>query len=126
MNEMNDNLKHAIQILKKGGLVAFPTETVYGLGADAHCLQAIQKVYAVKNRPNHHPVIVHIAAKMQWPDWASAFSADANALADAFWPGPLTLILKKAPHVPDAITGGQDTVALRVPEHPLTLNLLTQ
>lgn len=117
-------IQQAAHILKAGGVVAFPTETVYGLGADAENTQALARLYAIKGRPTNHPVIVHLACKEQLADWAVDIPAEAFALADAFWPGPLTLILKKADKVPDAVTGGQDTVGIRVPDHPVTLALL--
>lgn len=117
-------IQQAAHILKAGGLVAFPTETVYGLGADAENLQALAKLYAIKGRPVNHPVIVHLACKEQLADWAREIPNPALVLADAFWPGPLTLILKKTDRVPDAVTGGQDTVGIRVPDHPVTLALL--
>lgn len=114
----------AAAILRAGGLVAFPTETVYGLGADASNEAAIKKVFAAKGRPHDHPLIVHIASAAQLNDWARDIPPAAQTLAKKFWPGPLTLILKRAAHVIDLITGGQDTVALRVPAHPLAQALL--
>lgn len=114
----------AIKILKKGGLVAFPTETVYGLGADAKNPKALKKIFAAKGRPIDHPLIVHIAETAALSDWACDIPEEAWILANAFWPGPLTLILKKAPGVPDLVTGGQDTIGLRVPNHPVALELL--
>ena len=104
--------------------MAFPTETVYGLGADASNSAAVAKIFAAKGRPQDHPLIVHVAG-MQWlPQWASEIPPAAHKLAAAFWPGPLTLILKRAESVPDCVTGGQDTVGLRIPGHPLALALL--
>lgn len=117
-------IQWAADLLKAGGLVAFPTETVYGLGADAENPAALAKLYAVKGRPTHHPVIVHLARPEQLSDWAIEIPAAAQWLADAFWPGPLTLILKRSGRVPDAVTGGQETVGLRVPDHPVALALL--
>ena len=117
-------LTRAIATLRAGGLVAFPTETVYGLGADASNPEAIKKVFAAKGRPHDHPLIVHIASSAQMPGWAREVPAAAHTLAQKFWPGPLTLILKRAPGVSDLVTGGQDTVALRVPSHPLAQALL--
>src|SRR4029077_3774444 len=114
----------AAQILREGGLVAFPTETVYGLGADASSGAALRRLYAVKGRPAAHPVIVHLASVSQLGDWAVDMSFSARALADAFWPGPLTIVLRRAPHVLDEVTGGRDTVGLRVPNAPLALSLL--
>lgn len=121
---LEEKLNQAIEILKRGGLIAMPTETVYGLAADAQNPEALQKIFTVKQRPADHPLIVHIASKDQLMDWASDIPACAYALADAFWPGPLTLILKKAKHVSDLVTGGQGTIGLRVPGHPVALALL--
>lgn len=117
-------IQQAAEILKAGGVVAFPTETVYGLGADAENTEALAKLYAIKGRPSNHPVIVHIASAGQLSDWAVEIPEQAFLLAEAFWPGPLTLILKRASKVPDAVTGGQETVGVRVPNHPVTLALL--
>ncbi len=117
-------LAHAVDLLRAGELVAFPTETVYGLGADAADPAAVAKIFAAKGRPADHPLIVHLPSVAHLPRWAREVPAEAEQLAAAFWPGPLTLILKRQPHVPDAVTGGQDTVGLRVPDHPLALDLL--
>jgi L-threonylcarbamoyladenylate synthase len=114
----------AVEVLRRGGLVAFPTETVYGLGADAGNETAVGRIFAVKGRPRNHPVIVHLAEPVNIKAWAADVPADAWALAEAFWPGPLTLILPRAPHVPDAVTGGIGTVGLRVPNQPLALELI--
>jgi L-threonylcarbamoyladenylate synthase len=114
----------AAAILKSGGLVAFPTETVYGLGADASSAQAVAKIFTAKGRPSDLPVIVHLANIDQISDWAVDIPEEAWTLARKYWPGPMTLILKRAPHVLDAITGGQDTVGLRVPSHPVAHALL--
>jgi L-threonylcarbamoyladenylate synthase len=114
----------AATILKSGGLVAFPTETVYGLGADASSAPAVAKIFAAKGRPNDHPVIVHLASADQIREWAVDIPEEAWTLAHKFWPGPMTLILKRAPRVLDAVTGGQDTVGLRVPSHPFAHALL--
>lgn len=105
-------------------MVAFPTETVYGLGADAASAAALAKVFALKGRPETHPVIVHLADANALEAWAREIPDGARRLAHAFWPGPLTLILKRAPHVLDAVTGGQDTVGVRVPAHPVAQSLL--
>ncbi|MCX7207470.1 MAG: L-threonylcarbamoyladenylate synthase [Proteobacteria bacterium] len=121
---MTSNLDQALALLKAGELVGIPTETVYGLAADAAQPLAVAKIFAAKGRPNDHPVIVHIAGKAQLNDWAMDIPDDAWKLADAFWPGPLTLILKKQPHVSYAVTGGQDSVGLRAPDHPITHELL--
>jgi L-threonylcarbamoyladenylate synthase len=104
--------------------VAFPTETVYGLGADAGNPAAVERLFAVKGRPRTHPVIVHLAEATAVKGWAAEVPRDAWALADAFWPGPLTLILPAAAHVPGGVTGGAATVGLRVPAQPLALELL--
>ena len=117
-------IDEAVAILRQGGLVAIPTETVYGLAADARNPQAIQRIFALKGRPADHPLIVHIADAKQLPDWAIDIPDLAYRLADAFWPGPLTLILNKHPDVPDAVTGGQDSIGLRCPANDLSLELL--
>ena len=117
-------ITRAVATLRAGGLVAFPTETVYGLGADASNAAAIKKVFAVKGRPHDHPLIVHVASAAQITDWARDIPHAAHTLAQKFWPGPLTLILKRAKGVSDLVTGEQDTVALRVPSHPLAQALL--
>jgi L-threonylcarbamoyladenylate synthase len=104
--------------------VAFPTETVYGLGANASDPAAVAKIFAAKGRPQDHPVIVHLAAIDSLPLWAGEIPPAAQKLAAAFWPGPLTLILQRAGGVPDCVTGGQDTVGLRIPNHPVALELL--
>lgn len=118
------DIEHAVAVLKSGGLVAFPTETVYGLGADASNADAVAKIFAVKGRPASHPLIVHLADGVQVANWAREVPEAAMKLARKFWPGPLTLILRRAREVSDAVTGGQDTVALRVPSHPVALQLL--
>ena len=114
----------AVAVLRAGGLVAFPTETVYGLGADASNPAAVGKIFRAKGRPAAHPVIVHIADPVQAANWAREMPDAAHRLARAFWPGPLTLILKRSRGAIDEVTGGQDTVALRVPSHPLAQQLL--
>ena len=121
---MND-IQRAVQLLRQGELVALPTETVYGLGADALNPDAVAKIFTAKGRPSDHPLIVHLADAGQIMTWAREVPKDAIALARAFWPGPLTLILKKDESVPDLVTGGQDTVGLRVPDHPVALELLS-
>ena len=110
--------------LKAGDLVAFPTETVYGLGADASNSEAVARIYSVKGRPNDHPLIVHIACMDRMGDWASDVPEYAIALARSFWPGPMTLILKRSELAGDFITGGQDSVGVRVPDHVVALALL--
>ena len=114
----------AARALEQGALVAFPTETVYGLGADAENPAAVAAIYAAKGRPQDHPVIVHLAPGAPLDYWAADIPREAHALADAFWPGPLTMILKRAPNIPDAVSGGQDTVGLRCPSHPVAIALL--
>jgi L-threonylcarbamoyladenylate synthase len=118
-------IERAVEVLRAGGLVAFPTETVYGLGADAGNPQAVRKIYLAKGRPRNHPLIVHIAEARQLTDWAARLPPQAIRLAERYWPGPLTLILERAAHVHDAVTGGQATIALRVPSHPVAQALLT-
>jgi L-threonylcarbamoyladenylate synthase len=117
-------LATAARRLREGHLVAFPTETVYGLGADAANPQAVHAIFAAKGRPTDHPVIVHLPGVEHVARWVRAFPAGARKLAAEFWPGPLTLILPRAPHVPDAVTGGQDSVGLRVPSHRIARELL--
>jgi len=107
-------------------LVAFPTETVYGLGADASSPAAVRKIFEAKDRPATHPVIVHLADAAQTANWAREVPEGARRLTRKFWPGPLTIILKRASNVSDVVTGGQDTVALRVPSHPLAQLLLAR
>jgi L-threonylcarbamoyladenylate synthase len=107
-----------------GDLVAFPTETVYGLGADASNSEAVARIYSVKGRPNDHPLIVHIASMERMGDWASDVPEYAIALAREFWPGPMTLVLKRSELAADFVTGGQDTVGVRVPNHVVALALL--
>ncbi len=113
-----------MEILRQGGLVAFPTETVYGLGADASNAKAMARLYAVKRRPADHPVIVHFASAEAAFAWAREVPEGAKALAQRFWPGPLTLILKRSDRAKDFVTGGQDAVGLRVPSHPVAQELL--
>jgi len=114
----------AVGILKQGGLVALPTETVYGLAADAKNPEAVAKVFAVKGRPSNHPLIVHMGSKEELNEWATDIPEVAWKLAETFWPGPLTLLLRRKPEVPASIVGGHETIALRVPSHPLTLAVL--
>ena len=118
-------IEQAVDALRRGELVAFPTETVYGLGAAARDADAVARLYAVKGRPAEHPVIVHLAHRAQLGSWARDVSSVMDALAAAFWPGPLTLVVPRAPGVPDRVTGGADTVGLRVPDQPLALALLS-
>lgn len=115
----------AADILRAGGLVAIPTETVYGLAADALNEAAVRRIFAAKGRPMTHPLIVHLSDANQLTAWARDIPDAAWRLAKAFWPGPLTMILKKQPHVPAIVTGGQATVGLRVPAHPVARAVLT-
>ena len=117
-------LVEAVRRLKAGDLVAFPTETVYGLGADARNPAAIAKIYALKRRPSGHPLIVHLASIDEVAGWAAHVPDAAVRLAERFWPGPLTLILPRAAGVADALTGGQSSIGLRVPSHPVAQGLL--
>ena len=119
-----DAMASAAGHLVAGDLVAFPTETVYGLGADASNSRAVARIYSVKGRPNDHPLIVHIASMERMGDWASEVPEYAIALARSFWPGPMTLILKRSELAGDFITGGQDSVGVRVPDHVVALALL--
>ncbi len=120
---LND-LDHACHLLRQGALVAVPTETVYGLAGDANNPEAVRRIFALKGRPAEHPLIVHLASTEVAHRWARHWPEEAERLAQAFWPGPMTLILPKAEHVLDVVTGGQDTVGLRVPAHPLLRELL--
>ncbi|MBL8955382.1 MAG: threonylcarbamoyl-AMP synthase [Myxococcaceae bacterium] len=121
---MEQLITEAVGVLKRGGLVALPTETVYGLGADAENELAVRHIFAVKRRPASHPLIVHVASARHAKAWARELPVHFDALARAFWPGPLTLVVWRSDRASDAVTGGQDTVALRVPDHPLALELL--
>jgi L-threonylcarbamoyladenylate synthase len=115
----------AADVLRRGGLVAFPTETVYGLGADALNVGAVRRIFEVKGRPTSHPLIVHLGAASWLETWARDVPDSAHRLAARFWPGPLTLILKRSARVGDHVTGGQDTVGLRVPGHEIARALLS-
>jgi L-threonylcarbamoyladenylate synthase len=119
-------LKEAANSLKQGNLVAFPTETVYGLGADATNKDAVARIYDVKGRPTGHPLIVHISSINNLDKWAQQIPEYAITLARTFWPGPMTLILPRTELAKDFITGGQDNVGIRVPSHPLALSLLKE
>jgi L-threonylcarbamoyladenylate synthase len=120
-----DALSSAAQLLKAGGLVALPTETVYGLGADATNKDAVSRIYKVKGRPADHPLIVHIHSMQSLGEWADEIPSYAIALARDFWPGPMTLVLKRSILAEDFVTGGQPTVGLRVPDHVVALALLS-
>lgn len=122
--ECSAQIDLAVTQLRAGGLVGMPTETVYGLAADASNADAVAQIFALKGRPNDHPVIVHVADSSQLVHWAARVPDAAWQLAQAFWPGPLTFILPRHPSVKDAVTGGQDTVGLRAPNHPVALELL--
>lgn len=119
-------IRLAVAVLRAGDVVAIPTETVYGLAADATNEHAIAKIFAVKGRPTNHPLIVHIGFAGQLDDWAVDISDHARVLADAFWPGPMTLLLRRSAKAIDAVTGGRDTVGVRVPAHPVALELLKE
>lgn len=121
---LQEQIQEAIEALRAGDLVVFPTETVYGLGANANNPDAVRKIFRVKERPSTHPVIVHIDHPRYLQRWVRDMTPEAMKLAEAFWPGPLTLVAKRAPAVNDVITGGQDTVAIRVPNHPIAQQLL--
>ncbi len=124
-SELQKQIDAAVRQLQAGGTVAFPTETVYGLGADISIPSAIRQIYEIKGRPTSHPLIVHFANISQLQYWAKEIPKSAWKLATHFWPGPLTLILKRSQHVPQNVTGGQNTVGLRIPYHPVALALLT-
>lgn len=117
-------LQAAVEKLQGGELVAFPTETVYGLGADAENPQAVSKIYQAKGRPQNHPVIVHVAPDADMSYWVKSVPEEARQLIKAFWPGPLTLILTRADHIPDAVSGGQASIGIRCPSHPIAQALL--
>jgi L-threonylcarbamoyladenylate synthase len=123
---VNPEVRRAAEILRAGGLVAFPTETVYGLGADASSAAAVARLYAAKGRPAGHPVIVHFAEGARAFEWAREVPAAAKKLAEHFWPGPLTMVLKRSSRAGDFVTGGQDSVGLRVPAHPVAQELLRE
>jgi L-threonylcarbamoyladenylate synthase len=125
-NCTQDVIERAAKALKDGHLVAFPTETVYGLGADATNKKAVSQVYSVKGRPTGHPLIVHISSTYQLDKWAIDIPEYAKKLASEFWPGPMTLILKRSSLAKDYITGGQSNVGLRVPSQPIALALLAE
>jgi L-threonylcarbamoyladenylate synthase len=125
-NPIQNEIKMAAKALKEGHLVAFPTETVYGLGADAVNERAVSRVYSVKGRPKDHPLIVHISSINQLVKWAVDIPEFAIKLADEFWPGPMTLILKKGELAKESITGGQESIGLRIPDQPVALKLLEE
>ncbi len=117
-------IEEAVEALRAGDLVVFPTETVYGLGANASNPAAVRKIFEVKGRPPDHPVIVHLDDPRYLHRWVSSLPPVAEQLAAKFWPGPLTLILPKADNVNDIVTGGQDSIGIRVPSHPMAQQLL--
>ncbi len=117
-------IRDAARRLERGELVAFPTETVYGLGADAENPCDVTYIYEAKGRPSNHPVIVHVAPEADLSYWTTDISDDARKLIAAFWPGPLTLILKRAAHIPNTVSGGQDSIGIRCPSHPVAQALL--
>lgn len=123
---ISDSIEKAVEILNREELVAIPTETVYGLAGNIHSEKAILKIYALKKRPFFNPLIVHIHAMHQLGELAQSIPEKAQLLADAFWPGGLTMVLKKQANVPSLVTSGKDTVAIRMPDHPVTLKLLKQ
>jgi L-threonylcarbamoyladenylate synthase len=123
---LNLQVRRAAEILRAGGLVAFPTETVYGLGADASSAAAVARLYAAKGRPADHPVIVHFESAEQAFAWGRDIPDAARKLAARYWPGPLTLIVKRSARAQDFVTGGQDSVGLRVPSHPVAQDLLRE
>ena len=116
-----ETISSAAKVLKDGDLVAFPTETVYGLGADAQSPDAVRRIYEVKGRPEDHPLIVHISEISDLEVWAKEIPDYAIDLARSFWPGPMTLVLKRSELAKDLITGGQDTVGIRVPDRPVAI-----
>lgn len=126
MSIISSDISKAIHFLTKGDIVAIPTETVYGLAGNIFLEDAINKIFDVKQRPRFNPLIVHLNNMNQVEDIVKEFPKKAQLLAKAFWPGPLTLILPKKSTVPDAVTAGKDTVAIRIPDHPVTLKLLKQ
>ena len=124
MASTSHEIDDAARLLEQGKLVAFPTETVYGLGADAENPAAIARIYAAKGRPSNHPLIVHLPVNADLAYWVGAIPEQASALIDRFWPGPLTLILPRAAHIPDAVAGGQASIGVRCPSHPVAQALL--
>jgi len=119
-----ERIERAVEVLRRGGVVAFPTETVYGLGADARDARAVQRVFEIKGRPATNPVIVHVASADVARRYAATWPAAAASLVERFWPGPLTIVLPKTDQIVPAVTAGRHTVGLRCPDHPLTLELL--
>ena len=126
LGKPRENIIKAAQALQDGQLVAFPTETVYGLGADATNEHAVKRIYEVKKRPTNHPLIVHIASLQKFPIWAASIPDYVNELAKNFWPGPVTFILKRSHLAKNFITGNQELVGVRIPKHPVALQLLLE
>lgn len=124
--EVSTDVGRAAAVIRAGGLVAIPTETVYGLAADGTNESAVRRIFEVKRRPLDHPLIVHLASADQVGDWTAEMNESASRLTVAAWPGPLTVLLRRGPDVLDAVTGGLDTVGLRVPAHPMTADLLAR
>ena len=124
LNVITTEVDRAADAIRAGGLVAIPTETVYGLAADARNAAAVRRIFEVKGRPGDHPLIVHLASAAEVDDWTGEVSDAARRLIGAAWPGPLTVIVPRSDRVLDEVTGGRDTVGLRVPAHPLTLDLI--
>lgn len=120
------DIGRAVDILRSGGVVGLPTETVYGLGADASNAEAVKRIFQIKGRPTDHPLIVHVADVETARTWSRHWTPEAESLAQAFWPGPLTLIVERAKHVLDVVTGNRDTVALRCPSHPMMHKVLVE
>ena len=126
LSDTTENIALAANIIADGGLVAFPTETVYGLGADALNAEAVGKVYAAKGRPSDNPMIVHIASKADFARLTPYITEDMEKLMEAFWPGPLTMVVPRKPLIPDTTTGGLDTVGIRMPDHLVALELISK
>ena len=126
MSLINNSIQNAISLLNQDQIIGIPTETVYGLAGNIYSSKAIQSIFSMKQRPFFNPLIVHIKSVNDLSDIAREIPKKALILAAAFWPGPLTLVLKKQTAIPDLVTGGKDTVAVRVPNHPLILALLNQ
>ena len=125
LSDTTEDIALAAKILAEGGLAAFPTETVYGLGADALDAEAVGKVYAAKGRPSDNPMIVHISSKDDVLKLTPEITGDMEKLMEAFWPGPLTMIVPRLSVIPDTTTGGLDTVGIRMPDHPVALSLIS-
>lgn len=126
LSDTTENIALAAGIIADGGLVAFPTETVYGLGADALNAEAVGKVYAAKGRPSDNPMIVHIASKADFARLTPYITEDMEKLMEAFWPGPLTMVVPRKPLIPDTTTGGLNTVGIRMPDHLVALELISK